>query len=213
MKRKREKIAASAIIHKTVFYPYDILCIQCTFFYTSVWSLRLMLVSDIVVLTLDRDLSGFYAYFACYQLHFLSAGCKAFLFFLCGGNWESVKEEMYPIFVLQRWLVFRKVFPPSVHCWSCPVHMSGGMAVKTKPRPRPWYTFGLECISQDVSAFLCTHCSQNVLMAEAPERSDSYRDSATSEWEIAVISATCLSSSSHQLAHFKLKLGMAWKGD
>lgn len=76
-----------------------------------------MLVSDIVVLTLDRDLSGFYAYFACYQLHFLHMGRKAFFFFfLCEGKRESIKEEMYPIFVLQCWLVFRNVFPPSVRC-------------------------------------------------------------------------------------------------
>lgn len=77
---------------------------------------------------------------------------------------------MYPIFVLQCWLIFRNVFPPSVRCWSCPVHMSGGMAVKTNPKPRLWYTFGLNCISRDVSAFLCKHCLQGVLMAKTPER-------------------------------------------
>lgn len=72
LKGKRiDRIAASAIIHEKMFYPFDILCIQCTFFYTSFWSLRLMLVSDIVVLILDRDLSGFYVYFAPCLLHFL----------------------------------------------------------------------------------------------------------------------------------------------
>lgn len=111
-----------------MFYPFNILCIQCTFFYTSVWSLRLMLVSDIVVLILDRDLSGFYVYFA---------SCLFFLLRLQQffSQWRKMRKHQrknVSNFCMHCWLIFRNVFPP-LHCWLCPVHRSQWDGCQDKP--------------------------------------------------------------------------------
>lgn len=130
-----------------MFYPFNILCIQCTFFYTSVWSLRLMLVSDIVVLILDRDLSGFYVYFAPLSTSFLAWAST--ILFSVKENEKASKEECVQFLY---YIVGSYLGTFSHLCIvDCVLYIGlSGTAVKTNPLlQRLWYIFGLNCCSND----------------------------------------------------------------
>lgn len=106
-----------------------------------------MLVSDIVVLILDRDLSGFYVYFAPLSTSFLA--WAATVLFSVKKNEKASKEECVQFLY---YIVGSYLGTFSNLCIvDCVLYIGlSGTAVKTNPLlQRLWYTFGLNCISND----------------------------------------------------------------